>query len=121
MKIRAQIEEWFNLGGTFKLDDDQPAANALKDLKQIQGLIEKLKPLEVKAPDPAPRVVAAAEFLLEGMAAHRKLSRSLEHGFAAQERQRRRERDEFTPQREEVEIDYEEWQRSRKSRRGGLN
>src|SRR5580704_6828642 len=31
----AQIEEWFNLGGTFKLDDNQPAADALKDLKQI--------------------------------------------------------------------------------------
>ncbi len=117
----SQIEEWFNLGGTFKLDDDQPAANALKDLKQIQGLMEKLKPLAAKASDPAPRVVAAAEFLLEGMAAHRKLSRSQEHGFAAQEHQRRRERDEFAPQREEMEMDFEDWQRSRKTRRGGLN
>src|SRR5208337_2359194 len=24
----SQIEEWFNLGGTFKIDDDQPAVNA---------------------------------------------------------------------------------------------
>jgi magnesium chelatase subunit I len=78
-----------------------------------------LKPLEVKASDPAPRVVAAAEFLLEGMAAHRKLSRSQEHGFAAQERQRRRE--EFAPQREELEVDFEDWQRARKTKRGGLN
>jgi magnesium chelatase subunit I len=117
----AQIEEWFNLGGTFKLDDNQPAAEALKDLKQIQGLIDKLKPLEVKASDPAARVVAAAEFLLEGMAAHRKLSRSQEHGFAAQEKQRRREREEFAPQREELEVDFEDWQRARKTKRGGLN
>ncbi|HUB52824.1 MAG TPA: hypothetical protein VL986_11775 [Terracidiphilus sp.] len=117
----SQIEEWFNLGGTFKLDDDQGSAEALKELKQIQGVIEKLKPLSVKASDPAPRVVAATEFLLEGMAAHRKLSRSQEHGFAAQEHQRRRERDEFVPQREELEIDYEDWQRGRRGKRGGLN
>jgi len=117
----SQIEEWFNLGGTFKMDDNQAAAVAVKELKQIQGLMDRLKPLEVKASDPAPRVVAAAEFLLEGMAAHRKLSRSQERGFAAQEKQRRRERDEFAPQREEVEMDFEDWQRSRKTRRGGLN
>jgi magnesium chelatase subunit I len=80
-----------------------------------------LTPLEVKSSDPAPRVVAAAEFLLEGMAAHRKLSRSQEHGFTAQEKQRRRERDEFNPQREELEVDFEDWQRTRKTRRGGLN
>ena len=33
-----QIEQWFNLGGTVKLDDNQPAAAALEELKQIQGL-----------------------------------------------------------------------------------
>ena len=61
-----QIEQWFNLGGTVKLDDNQPAAAALTDLKKIQGLFEKLSPLGVKASDAAPKVVAAAEFLLEG-------------------------------------------------------
>src|SRR5512146_2217202 len=38
-----QVEQWFNLGGTVKLDDNQSAAAALSDLKQIQGLFEKLK------------------------------------------------------------------------------
>ena len=79
-----QIEQWFNLGGTVKLDEDQPAAAALKELKGIQGLLEKLTPLGVKACDAAPKVVAAAEFLLEGMVAHRKLSRNEQHGFAAE-------------------------------------
>ncbi len=81
-----QIEQWFNLGGTVKLDDDQPSQAAFADLKKIQGLFEKLSPLDVKASDAAPRVVAAAEFLLEGLVAHRKLSRSEERGFAAQEK-----------------------------------
>ena len=77
-----QIEEWFNLGGTVKLDDNHPAADALADLKQIQGLIAKLAPLGINKSDPAPKVVSAAEFLLEGFVAHRKLSRSEERVFA---------------------------------------
>ena len=32
-----QIEQWFNLGGTVKLDDNQPAAAALKELKADSG------------------------------------------------------------------------------------
>jgi magnesium chelatase subunit I len=116
-----QIEQWFNLGGKVKLEENQSSVDALKELKQIQGLLEKLAPLGVKASEPAPRVVAAAEFLLEGMVAHRKLSRSQEHGFAAQEGRRKPEREEHTRERQELETEYEDWQRSRRGRRGGLN
>ena len=110
-----QIEQWFNLGGTVKLDDNQSSAAAVADLKKIQGLFEKLSPLGVKASDDAPVVVAAAEFLLEGMVAHRKLSRSEERGFTAVEKaQRKQERD--------LEIEFDDWQRARRSgRSGGLN
>ncbi|HEX4758754.1 MAG TPA: sigma 54-interacting transcriptional regulator [Terracidiphilus sp.] len=110
-----QIEQWFNLGGTVKLDDNHPAAAALADLKQIQGLMEKLKPLGVKASDDAPKVVSAAEFLLEGMVAHRKLSRSEERVFAASETSAR------GPERAELEVDYDDWQRARRTPRGGYN
>ncbi len=112
-----QIEQWFNLGGTVKLDDNQSTAAAHADLKQIQGLFEKLSPLGVKTSDAPARVVAAAEFLLEGLVAHRKLSRSEERGFAAQERSQRKQ------ERQEPEIDYEDWQQGqgRRNRRGGLN
>jgi magnesium chelatase subunit I len=110
-----QIEQWFNLGGAVKLDDNQPSSAALADLGKIQGLFEKLSPLEVKVSDDPPRVVAAAEFLLEGLVAHRKLSRSEERGFAAPDKtSRKKERD--------VEIEFDDWQRSRRSgRTGGLN
>jgi magnesium chelatase subunit I len=110
-----QIEQWFNLGGTVKLDDNQSTAAAHADLKQIQGLFEKLSSLGVKTSDAPARVVAAAEFLLEGLVAHRKLSRSEERGFAAQERPQRKQ------ERQEPEVDYEDWQQSRRTRRGGLN
>jgi len=110
-----QIELWFNLGGTVKFDDNQPAAAALADLKEIQGLFEKLSTLDVKLSDSAPKLVAAAEFLLEGLVAHRKLSRSEEHGFAAPENTTRKQ------EKQKMEVDYEDWQRNRRNRRGGLN
>ncbi|HEY0308314.1 MAG TPA: magnesium chelatase, partial [Acidobacteriaceae bacterium] len=78
-----QIEQWFNLGGTVKLGDDQPAGESLKELQQIQGLFDKLKPLQLEKKAGAEELVSAAEFLLEGMYAHKRLSRSEERGFAA--------------------------------------
>jgi magnesium chelatase subunit I len=110
-----QIEQWFNLGGTVKLDDNQPTAAAHHDLKQIQGLFEMLLPVGAKASDAPPKVVAAAEFLLEGLVAHRKLSRSEERGFIAQEKMQRKQ------ERPEPELDFEDWQQIRRTRRGGLN
>jgi magnesium chelatase subunit I len=110
-----QIEQWFNLGGTVKLDDRQSSSAALADLKKIQGLFEKLGPLEVKVSDDPSKAVAAAEFLLEGLVAHRKLSRSEERGFAAPEKAQRK-------QEREVEVEFDDWQRARRSgRSGGLN
>jgi magnesium chelatase subunit I len=107
-----QIEQWFNLGGTVKLDDNQPSSAALADLRKIQGLFERLSPVEVKASDDPPKAVAAAEFLLEGLVAHRKLSRSEERGYVAPERaQKKQERD--------LEIEFDDWQRARRSGRGG--
>lgn len=87
-----QIEQWFNLGGSVKIDDELPSVAVLEELRQIQGLIEKLKPLGVKKGDSAETLVSAAEFFLEGLYAHKRLNRSEIHGFTAVERpQHRRE------------------------------
>jgi magnesium chelatase subunit I len=105
-----QIEQWFNLGGTVRIDDDQPSQAILEELKQIQGLFPQLSPLSVKVSEPE-SAVAAAELLLEGMYAHKRLSRSEERGFTAQEKvTRKQERTE--------ERDYDEFQEQRRSRRG---
>ncbi len=109
------IEQWFNLGGTVKIDDSQPATATLAELRQIHGLLDKLSAVEVKKNDAPPRAVAAAEFLLEGMVAHRKLSRSEERGFAAEEKARR------TPEPVEPEREFDDWQQARRSRKGGYN
>ncbi len=84
-----QIEQWFNLGGTVQLNDAQAAADSLAELKQIQGLLEKLSPLQVNSKSKAEVAVSAAEFLLEGMTAHKRISRSEERAFTAVEKKQR--------------------------------
>jgi magnesium chelatase subunit I len=84
-----QIEQWFNLGGTVQLNDAQASAGSLAELKQIQGLFEKLTALEIDTKSRPELAVSAAEFLLEGMYAHKRLSRSEERSFSAGERKQR--------------------------------
>ncbi|HEY8998090.1 MAG TPA: sigma 54-interacting transcriptional regulator, partial [Edaphobacter sp.] len=81
-----QIEQWFNLGGTVQLNDSQPAAASLAELQQIQGLIDKLTPLGINAKTSPEAAVSAAEFLLEGMTAHKRISRAEERVFSAAEK-----------------------------------
>ena len=107
-----QIEQWFNLGGAVRIDDDQPSATILEELKQIQGLFPQLSPLSVKVSDAPEIAVSAAEFLLEGMYAHKRLSRNEERGFGAQEKTTRKQ------ERAEQERDYDEMQEQRRTRRG---
>ena len=86
-----QIEQWFNLGGAVELNDKQPAAAVFTELKGIQGLLEKLSPLNITLRTPVEVAVSAAEFLLEGMTAHKKISRSEARTFTAGEKRRRNE------------------------------
>lgn len=86
-----QVEQWFNLGGTVKIEDDQPAAVLLAELRPIQGLTEALKPLGIGTKDAPERMVSAAEFLLEGMVAHRRIGRNEERAFAGSERNVRKQ------------------------------
>jgi magnesium chelatase subunit I len=84
----SQIVQWFDLGGTLKLDEAVDSAAMMKTLGSIQGLMEKLKAVGVGANEPDAVRASAAEFVLEGLYAHRRISRSEERGFAAEERKR---------------------------------
>ncbi len=84
-----QIEQWFNLGCTVQFKDAQPSIGSLTELQQIQGLIEKLSPLQINSKSEPEVTVSAAEFLLEGMYAHKRLSRTEERSFSAGEKKTR--------------------------------
>ncbi len=96
-----QIIQWFDLGGNIQMQDTASAKELLGTLQGIQGLMDKLGALDVKEKDPAETQVSAAEFVLEGLHAHKRIGRSEERVFTAGERQPRRE-----PERERQQERY---------------
>jgi len=85
-----QIVQWFDLGGNIKIQDGTPAVKLLEEVKGIQGLLEQLGAVGVNPRDPAEMQVSAAEFLLEGLYAHKRIGRNEERLFTAGEKQPRR-------------------------------
>jgi magnesium chelatase subunit I len=81
-----QIVQWFDLGGEIQLSDSIAAVEALENLKEIQGLIDKLGPLDVSQKDSPEQQVSAAEFILEGLHAHKRIGRNEERVFKAGEK-----------------------------------
>ncbi len=113
-----QIEQWFNLGGTVQLNDAQAAVDSQKELQQIQGLFEKLAPLKITAKSAPETAVSAAEFLLEGMYAHKRISRAEERVFsAAEKKQRNNDAANYAEKMREREVERDEAARNR-TRRG---
>jgi len=89
-----QIVQWFDLGGEIQLSDSVAALEALENLKEIQGLIDKLGPLGVSQKESPEQQVSAAEFILEGLHAHKRIGRNEERVFKAGEKKPEpRERD----------------------------
>jgi magnesium chelatase subunit I len=86
----SQVVQWFDLGGEIKLPDTAPASQAFKSLRDIQGLQDKLGAVEVKNTDRPEAQVSAAEFVLEGLHAHKRIGRNEERVFSAGEKQPRR-------------------------------
>ncbi|HYL38630.1 MAG TPA: magnesium chelatase [Bryobacteraceae bacterium] len=84
----SQIVQWFELGGSLKLDEMLNSAGMVKQLGHIQGLMEKTSALGLGASEPDALRASAAEFILEGLYAHRRISRNEELGFTAGERKR---------------------------------
>ena len=95
-----QIVQWFELGGTLKISEAVPAAELLGGLKKIQGLIEKTGALRAPGKQSPAWLASAGEFLLEGLYAHRRIGRSEERGFVAEERKESR------PTREDLRPPY---------------
>jgi magnesium chelatase subunit I len=96
-----QVVQWFDLGGEIKVDDAATAAEAFEALKGIQGLADKLGPAGAKPKDRPELQVSAAEFVLEGLHAHKRISRNEERVFSAGEKQPLRAEASFGGQRGE--------------------
>ena len=99
-----QIVQWFDLGGETQLRDSASAQEMLQKLRNIQGLFDKLSALGVSGKEPSELLVSAAEFVLEGLYAHKRIGRSEERLFTAGEKQPRREKQNIRDEDEEREF-----------------
>ena len=94
----SRIVQWFDMGGTLKIRDAQPAAELAAELEPIQGLMEVAARLDTGLPDDPAVKASAAEFVLDGLYAHRRISRNDEVGYTAEEKKRdTRDHDDFPP------------------------
>ncbi|MCC7180948.1 MAG: sigma 54-interacting transcriptional regulator [Acidobacteria bacterium] len=83
------IVEWFDLGGSLNLGDLEPASAVLSEAHKVQGLVEMARRAGTPADAAAPQVAAAVDFVLEGLYAQKKISRSDGRGFHGTETARR--------------------------------
>jgi magnesium chelatase subunit I len=84
-----QVVQWFDLGGEMQVAEGAAAAEVLQSLRGIQGLMDKLTRINVGPKDSAEAQVSAAEFVLEGLHAHKRIGRNEERVFTAGEKQPR--------------------------------
>ena len=84
-----QVTEWFDLGGSLQIDDTLPAAELLRRTCDVQGLHELTHHAGVRNPAKPPLVAAAVDFILEGLYAQKKITRSDEWQYQGAEPARR--------------------------------
>jgi len=99
-----QVVQWFDLGGEIQLRDAASAQEMLQKIRNIQGLLDKLGALGLSGKEPSELLVSAAEFVLEGLYAHKRIGRSEERLFTAGEKQPRREKQNLRDEDDEREL-----------------
>jgi magnesium chelatase subunit I len=77
------VIQWFEIGGELKLPELATASDRYHQLSKIQGLMEHIGRLGVQDRKDAAAAASAAEMILEGLWAHRRIGRSEERGFYA--------------------------------------
>jgi magnesium chelatase subunit I len=84
-----QVTDWFDLGGSLQIDDTLPAAELLKRTSEVQGLQELTHHTGIRNPAKPPLVASAVDFILEGLYAQKKITRSDEWQYQGAEPARR--------------------------------
>jgi len=84
-----QVTEWFDLGGNLQIDDTLPAEELLARACDVQGLRELAMQAGIDRNPPAPLLASAVDFVLEGLYAQKKISRSDEFQYQSAEPPRR--------------------------------
>jgi magnesium chelatase subunit I len=86
-----QVVQWFELGGSLRLEEDHSAQQMIEQLARIQDLLPFTKKLGLGESESDALRASAGEFILEGLYAHKRISRNEELEFVAGERMAREE------------------------------
>jgi magnesium chelatase subunit I len=78
------VVQWFELGGELKFAELSSTFDRYKQLANIKDLVDHVERLGVKDKKDHAQAAAAAEMILEGLWAHRRIGRSEERGFFAE-------------------------------------
>ena len=81
----ARIVDWFEAGGSLPLEDTTRAEDFLARARRIPGLLEAVRFAGVEDQAAPPLRASAVEFILEGLAATKKIGRTSERGYQAAE------------------------------------
>jgi magnesium chelatase subunit I len=87
------VVQWFESGQELKVPAHASSAETIGQLKKIPGLFDHLDALGVASNADAAQKAGAAEFVLEGLWAHKRINRSEERGFYADARKTAEPRD----------------------------
>jgi len=79
------VIEWFDLGGSLPLSDTSPADEVILQTRGVQGLNELTIHAGLAPGAAGPSVASAIDFILEGLYAQKKISRSEDRGYSAAE------------------------------------
>ena len=85
--------QWFEAGGELKLPEHATTAERFEQLSRIPGLMENVSRLGVADRKSAGPAAAAAEMILEGLWAHRRIGRTEERGYYAEKQRQPEPRD----------------------------
>src|SRR3954463_11228137 len=95
-----KVIEWFDLGGSLPLSDSTSSDEVIQQTRGVQGLRELAERAGLPPGAPTPQVASAIDFVLEGLYAQKKISRTEERGYSGAEAAPRRNN-----RREEVTLD----------------
>ena len=98
-----KVIEWFDLGGSLPLSDGSSADDVIEQTRGVQGLRDLAEKTGLAAGATAPAVASSIDFVLEGLTAQRKISRSEERGYSAGEQAARRPQRQDTPEPDDEE------------------
>ena len=84
-----RVIEWFDLGGSLHTSDTSSAKELLAQARGVQGLVELTEHLHLGPKASEAALASAVDFVLEGLYAQKKITRSDEFQYQAGEQQRR--------------------------------